>query len=57
MKKGKLPIELKSTKELKYRKGTYNVIGDFIFGVDHVVIHVSRYLEQMLLPFLPPPFV
>jgi len=57
IKGGKLPIKLKLTKGLKYWKGTYNVIGDFMFGINHVAVHMSRYLEQMLFPFLPQPFV
>jgi hypothetical protein len=57
VKRGKLPMKLKLTKGLKYRKRTYNVIGDFVFWVDHVAVHVSRYPEQMLLPLFPPTFV
>jgi len=57
MKKGELLIKLKLTRGLKYRQGTYNVVKYFIFGIDHVVVHVSRYPEQMLLPFFPPIFV
>jgi len=57
MKKGELPIKLKLTKGLKYRQGTYNVIRNLIFGVDYDTVHVSRYPEQMLLPFFPTMFV
>ena len=57
MKESELPIKLKLTEGLKNRQETYNVIGNFIFGVDHVVVRVSRYSEQMLLPLFPLVFV
>jgi hypothetical protein len=40
IKGGKLTIKLKSTKWLKYRKGTYNVIGDFMFRIDHILWYI-----------------
>jgi len=57
MKKGELLIKLKLIKGLKYRQGTYNIIGNLIVEVNHVALHVSRYPEQMLLLFFPPLFV
>jgi len=57
MKDSELPIKLKLTEGLKNRQETYNVIGNFIFRIDHVAVRVSRYSEQMLLPFFPPVFV
>ena len=45
VKKGKLLIKLELIKGLKYRQGTYNVIGNFILGIDHVAVHVGRYPE------------
>ena len=48
---------IKVNRRLSIRKETYNVIRDFMLEIDHVAVHMSRYLEHMLFPFFLPPFV
>jgi hypothetical protein len=45
--------KIKGKEGIEYRKETYNVIENFMLGVDHVSVYVSRYCGTTVLSIPP----